>query len=170
MAQLAFLAPIWVILGAVIFVCSLRASTSAPARRRARFALAWLYIGAGALVNLGLLLSGADYADFAKGSYIPFVRDTWNSLVVPHQAVFIPILIAFEVVVGLLAIRGGRSTRVALVGAIGFHVGLLAFGWGFYVWSVPMLFALAMLLRADIRETAQSPRVHGASIAERRAA
>jgi len=153
MAQVAWLGPIWVLLGAIVFISGLRAAGSTRAMRTGRFALALLYIGAGAVVNLGFLLSGADYADFGDGSYIPFVRDTWASLVVPNVVFFISLLIAFETAVGVLALRGGRSTQLGLIGAIGFHIALLSFGWGFYIWSVPMLVALALLLRAEQRST-----------------
>ena len=49
---------------------------------------------------------------------------------------------------GLLALRGGRWTQWALAAAIAFHVGLLSFGWGFYLWSIPMISAFVLLLRA----------------------
>lgn len=116
-----------------------------------RTAVAALYIGAGALINGVYLAVGRSYTTFADTSYIPFVRDTWHSVVVPNVYVFIPLLIAFEAAVGLLVLSGGRGTQLGYAGAIGFHVALLAFGWGFYVWSIPMLIALALLLRAERR-------------------
>ena len=42
------------------------------------------------------LATGEDYGDFADGAYIPLVRDTWQSLVVPNHHIFISLLIAFE--------------------------------------------------------------------------
>jgi hypothetical protein len=105
-----------------------------------------LYLGAGALVNTLMLLTGEDYADFADGSYIPFVHHTWRSLVVPNHHVFISLLVAFEAAVGLLALAGGRKAQLGLVAAMAFHVALLSFGWGFYLWSIPMLAALGQLL------------------------
>jgi hypothetical protein len=99
-------------------------------------------------VNTVFLATGEDYADFADRSYIPFVRHTWRTLVVPNHWLFISLLIAFEAAVGLLALRGGRWTQWALAAAIAFHVGLLSFGWGFYLWSIPMISAFVLLLRA----------------------
>ena len=49
----------------------------------------------------------------------------------------------------MLVLGGGRQAEYGLVGAIGFHVALLSFGWGFYGWAVPMLVALSLLLRAQ---------------------
>jgi hypothetical protein len=57
---------------------------------------------------------------------VAFVADTWRSLVAPNLYVFIPLLIAFEVAVGVLLLTGGRRTQLALVGAIGFHLGLFS--------------------------------------------
>jgi hypothetical protein len=74
--------------------------------------------------------------------------------VAPHQGIFITLLIVFEAAVGVLILSGGRRTHVGLVGAIGMHVGLLAFGWTMSLWSVLMLVALGLLLRAERRPPA----------------
>jgi hypothetical protein len=71
---------------------------------------------------------------------------------VPNHDVFIALLIAFEAAVGLLALMGGGRTRLAYAAAIAFHVALLSFGWGFYLWSVPMIGSLVTLL---LRERAE---------------
>ena len=140
---------LWVVLGVTVLVCGLRARRSRAALRAGQVALAALYLVGGALVNLVYLVRGDDYATFADGSYLPFVSDTWRSVVVPNHHFFISLLIAFELVVGLLALRGGRAAVPGLIAAIGFHVALLSFGWGFYLWSLPMLLALGLLLRAQ---------------------
>lgn len=142
---------IWVALGIVIFVAAVRSRNSTRAMYVGRAALATLYIGAGALVNAVFLATGSDYAEFAATSYIPFVRDTWRSLVVPNVSIFIPLLIGFETAVGALVLRGGRFTQIGLVAAIAFHAALLPFGWGSYMWSIPMIVALALLLRSERR-------------------
>jgi len=99
-----------------------------------------------------MLLRGDDYAEFADGAYIAFVKHTWRSVVVPDRAAWIGLLIAFELAVGILALLGGRRTQLAYGAAIAFHVALLSFGWGFYLWSVPILGALVLLLRAERRD------------------
>ncbi|HVL03212.1 MAG TPA: hypothetical protein VM386_02120 [Acidimicrobiales bacterium] len=142
---------VWLALGVVVFVAGLRAATSERARRIGRIAVGILYVGAGAVVNAALLATGQDYADFADGAYVSFVRDTWRSVVVPNQDVFISLLVVFEATVGVLVLSGGRRAQLGLLGAIAFHVALLSFGWGFYVWSIPMIAALVLLLRAERR-------------------
>lgn len=139
----------WLACGVVIFAASLRAARSPRARRTGLRAVAVLYIAAGAAVNAFFLARGDDYEKFADGSYLGFVRDTWRDLVVPNHDFFISILIVFELAVGVLVLNGGRKAQLGLVAAIGFHVGLLFFGWGFYLWSVPMMTALTLLLRAE---------------------
>jgi hypothetical protein len=141
----------WVTLGIVTVVAAVRAGRSSGARRVGLLAVGLLFTAAGALVNAVFLATGEDYADFAQGSYLPFVRDTWRSLVVPHHHVFIAALIVYELVVGVLVLSGGRRAELGLVGAIGFHVALLSFGWAFYGWAIPMLVALLLLLRAQRR-------------------
>jgi hypothetical protein len=53
--------------------------------------------------------------------------------------------------VGVLVLAGGRRTQLGLAAAIAFHVALLAFGWGVYLWSIPIIGALNLLLRAERR-------------------
>lgn len=151
----------WVLLGVLIVGAGVRSRTDLRALRVGRLALAALYLGAGALVNAVFVVRGDDYADFAAGSYLPFVRDTWTSLVVPNHHLFIGgLLVAFEAAVGVLALLGGRRAVLALIGAIGFHVALLSFGWGFFLWSLPMLAGLVLLLQAQLRE------LHGVDVAQ----
>lgn len=146
---------VWVICGAAIFFSALFAARSRTAMYLGRAAIGILFVAAGAFFNALNLASGGDYGTFAQDSYIPFVRHTWLSLVAPHQDIFIPLLIAFEVAVGLLAVSGGRRTQLALVGVIGFHLGLMCFGWIYYAWSIPMIFSFVLLLRAERRHAAE---------------
>jgi len=73
----------------------------------------------------------------------------------PHHVLWIGLLVVFEAAVGALAVAGGRRTQLAYMAAIVFHVALLSFGWGFYVWSLPMIAALTTLLRAEQRASPQ---------------
>jgi hypothetical protein len=147
----------WVVLGATTFVAALRAGHSARARLVGRVALFLLFVLAGALVNAIYLATGTDYADFADLSYLPFVTDTWRAVVAPNQQLFIGLLVVFEAVAGTLILLGGHKTQVGLVAVIGFHVALLSFGWMFYIWSIPMLIALVLLLRAERSTSASRP-------------
>ena len=71
------------------------------------------------------------------------------SLVAPNTGVFIGLLIAGEATADILVLCGGRWMRAGLVLLIGFHVGLLFFGWWLWRYAVPMLGALVLLLQAE---------------------
>jgi len=140
---------LWLVLGGVTFVAALRARRSTKALQVARVALGLLYIGAGALVNAAYLATGTDYSNFADSAHLTFVRDTWQSVVAPNQGVFITLLVIFEAVIGVLILSGGHRTQAGLWGALSMHVALLLFGWVLSVWSIVMLIALVLLLRAE---------------------
>lgn len=139
----------WLLLALVMFVGALRARRSLASYRLALGALAALFLGAGAAVNAAYLLLDRSYAHFADASPFPFVRDTWASLVVPHETFFITLLVVFEATVGVLVLVGGRGRRVALVLIAAFHVALLAFSLWYLAWSVPVVATMTLLLKAD---------------------
>jgi hypothetical protein len=148
----------WLVLGGVAFVAALRANRSRRAMYVGRWALGVLFIVFGAVVNAVYLAVDPDYYnEFATPSPFAFVRDTWQSLVVPNMGFFITLLILFEATMGVLVLSGGRWTQIGLIGLIAFHVGQLAFGGVLWVWAPLMLVTLVLLLRAERRAAAQAP-------------
>jgi hypothetical protein len=141
----------WSVTEIVIFVAAVLSWWSRPAMYVGRVAVGTLFLAGGAFFNTLFLATGGDYSDFADASYLPFVTDTWRSVVAPHQPIFILLLIAFEVATGVLVLSGGRRTQLALVAAIGFHIGLMFFGWLYYPFSIAMIIAFVLLLRAERR-------------------
>ena len=140
----------WLVLGGVAFVAALRAGRSLRAMYVGRWVLGLLFILFGAVVNAVYLALGTDYyAEFANASPFPFVRDTWESLVLPNQGFFITLLIVSEATAGALILCGGRRTQIGLIALIGFHIGQLAFGGVLWIWAPLMLVALVLLLRAE---------------------
>ncbi|TRW46229.1 hypothetical protein [Georgenia yuyongxinii] len=140
----------WLVLGGVALVAALRAGTSPRAMHVARAALATLFIVFGAAVNALYLAAGTGgYDTFADGSPIAFVRDTWQSVVVPNQGLYIGLLIAAEAAAGVLIALGGRWMQAGLVALIGFHLGMLTISWFLWLWALPMLLTFALLLRAE---------------------
>jgi hypothetical protein len=140
----------WATLGVVVVVSSLLAARSARAYGVGIGALAVLFLGAGAAVNAGYLVTDTSYTGFADGSASTFVTSTWESLVVPNEWFFISLLVVFEATVGVLVLIPGRSRQVGLVLIAAFHVALVSFGWWFLVWSGPMLVAVLLLLRESV--------------------
>ena len=101
-------------------------------------------------INAGIAVADAGtYRTFADGAYWSFVTDTWREVVMAHPAPWILALAAGEVVLGLLLLHGGAAARVGWVGVIGFHVLLMSFGFGVWLWSIPVLLVLVPTARAD---------------------
>ena len=144
---------LWAGLGTVIVASGLRAARSRRAYVTGVTAVSVLWVVAGAAANGYLLARGDDYSGFADGASTSFVRETWESVVVPRHGLFIGLLIAFEAAAGVLVLVEGAVRQVALVVLIAFTVALVSFGWGFLVWSIPMVLALSLLWRAgrDVR-------------------
>lgn len=101
-------------------------------------------------INAGIVAADPEtYRTFADGSFWPFVADAWRSVVMAHPVAWILALAAGEVALGVLLLRGGSAAKVGWVGVIAFHVLLMAFGFGFWLWSVPALLLLVPVARAD---------------------
>lgn len=110
-------------------------------------------LGAAAHVFLVSAHPGA-YAAFADDALFGFVRTAWSSVVAGSPVLAIGALALFECTVGLLVLFG--APRFAFAGAwlmIGFHIALMTFGWGFWLWCVPMLALLGVLVRGLYAQT-----------------
>jgi hypothetical protein len=119
------------------------------AARWAQQALGWLFLlGSISHVVFGVGVTEI-YRDFAAWSPFEWVRDAWASVFMPNALAFALLLAAFEATVGALILAGGRKMQLGLVGAIGFHIGLMLFG--LWPWSVPMIAAFLALLVSDRR-------------------
>jgi uncharacterized membrane protein YphA (DoxX/SURF4 family) len=155
----------WLVLATVIVVSSLRARRSRRAYQVGVVSVGVLWVVAGAAVNAWFLAGGDDYSGFADGAPLTWVRDAWESLVVPQHTLFIGLLVAFEAVAGVLMLVGGRSRQVALLLLIAFNVAVVSFGWAYLAWTVPMVLALSLLWRAgrtpDEAGTSRRPTVGG---------
>jgi hypothetical protein len=120
------------------------------ARYVGRVAVGMLMLLGGAVFNAVNLALG-DYAGFADQAHFGWVTAAWRAIVAPNQYLFIGLLVAFEAVVGVLILSGGRRAQLGLIGAIGFHVALWLFGWFVTIYCLIMLPALVLLLRAERR-------------------
>jgi hypothetical protein len=81
------------------------------------------------------------YNAFADGSWWSFVTHAWRSVLVPNVYYLIPLLAAYEFAVGLLILSQAHR-RIGIAAAVAFNATLLLFGWGFCLWSVPVIAAL----------------------------
>jgi hypothetical protein len=162
----------WVLCVATAIVASVLAIWRPRARYIGRVAVGVLMLLGGAVFNAVNLALG-DYAGFADQAHFGWVTDAWRAIVAPNQYLFIGLLVAFEALVGLLILSGGRTTQLGLTGAIGFHLALWLFGWFVTIYSLIMLPALVLLLRAERRaatvsaETATHAAVSRAEVTSR---
>lgn len=89
------------------------------------------------------------YAAFAERGLFGFVRSGWADVVMSSPRPWIYLLAAGEATLGVLLLSGGRAACAGWVGVLAFHVLLLLFGWGFWLYAVPALALLAWLARRD---------------------
>ena len=150
MQEIMWVQIFWVVCVATAIVASMLAIWRPRARYVGRVAVGTLMLLGGAVFNAVNLALG-DYAGFADQAHFGWVTDAWRAVVAPNQYLFIGLLVVFEAVVGVLILSGGRRTQLGLVGAIGFHLALWLFGWFVTIYSVIMLPALVLLLRAERR-------------------
>ena len=96
-------------------------------------------------IHIGIV--GADaqqYRHFADAA-LPIVRAAWRDVFMANPSAWGSAVAVGELLIGTAILVGGRWTRPGLASAIGFHVALMLFGLGFWVWSFPMLVLLIAL-------------------------
>lgn len=101
-------------------------------------------------VHIGLVAADTDvYRPFADAALFGFVRDGWQNVFMAQPAVFGLLLAAAEVTLGVLLLVGGRAATLGWGGIITFHLLLMLFGFGLWVWCLPALALLTYLARRD---------------------
>src|SRR3954471_6253555 len=125
------------------------ATVPPPHRSLARNVVGVLFVFTSG-IHLGIVATDPEaYRHFADGALFPFVRDSWDQIVMSAPGVWGLLLMAGELVLGLLLLVGGRAARLGWYGVIVFHVLLMSFGFGVWLWSVPALVLLITLARRD---------------------
>lgn len=101
-------------------------------------------------VNAGIALADAQlYRHFADGAWLGFVRSQWHDVVMAAPTVWGLLLALGELLVGVLLLRGGGAARLGWLAVVAFHLLLMLFGPGTWLWSVPVLLVLAPVVVAD---------------------
>lgn len=144
-----FFQVVWVPSSVVTIIAALLAGRSTGWRHVGRAATAALLVVGQARVHFSSLFSGVDYSDFADSAHFDWVTDTWRVVVGPRQLLFVGLLTAFEVIVGLLVIGGGRLTRAGYGCVIAFYLALWVFGPIETIVVLVMLAPMWLLLRAE---------------------
>jgi hypothetical protein len=102
-------------------------------------------------INAGIVLADPQtYEHFADAAYLDFVVGQWNDVVMANPSFWGLLLAVGEIVLGVLLLYGGpTAARVGWIGVIAFHVLLMAFGPGIWLWCIPVLAVLVPAARAD---------------------
>ena len=105
-------------------------------------------------VHLGLVAADPGvYRHFADEALFGFVRSGWREVFMADPAFWGLCVMAGELMLGALLLVGGRAATVGWVGVLTFHVLLMLFGPGFWLWSVPAVVLLLFLARRDLGAT-----------------
>lgn len=123
------------------------------------------YVGAFYLVmagiNIGCLVTDATvYETMADGGLFAAVRSGWRDIVMAAPELWIGLVAAGEIAIGLALLLPQPWPRAGYVAAIVFHLLLMLLGWGFWLWAVPALVVLALAARHDdvfVRSTVPRP-------------
>jgi hypothetical protein len=142
----------WVVTGVVIVVAGLLAGRSRRALVVGLGATSVAMAGLGAVGNATLVASGYEFAAAADASYSAAVRDSLGVPGSAQESLGVALLIAFQACAGLVIWFGGRWVEVGLAAAIAFQVGLLAFGWWYFLTSPVLITGLVLLWRARRRD------------------
>lgn len=105
-------------------------------------------------VHVGIVSADPElYRNVADGAWLPGISTAWQDIFMAHPT-FWGLMIAWgELGIGAALLMGDRLTRYGLAGAVAFHVGLMTLGWGYWMWSVPVL----VILLAAVHRTRRAP-------------
>lgn len=100
-------------------------------------------------INIGLAIGRpAIYSAFADSALFSWVHGAWQSVFMGNPALWAALLGAGELLVGVALLAGRRWTLAGYVAVIAFHLALMLFGWGIWLWAVPVLAAVVPSARA----------------------
>jgi hypothetical protein len=126
----------------------MRRATPVPNILRITFGFILL---AGAAANAVLGLTQPDlYTSFADVALLPLYRNLWRSVVLPYLGIWLALVVAFELLTGLLILSRGTWAKVGLAAALLFFLFLVPFWWqGGALINILFAVLVAWLLRYD---------------------
>ena len=103
-------------------------------------------------IHVGIVAADTElYRHFADGALVPGLAQTWRAVFMAQPMTWGLTLAAGEATLGLLLLSRSRRVRaVGWSGVIAFQLALMAFGWGFWLWSVPALALVVPAARSDV--------------------
>ena len=123
-----------------------------------RFPMGGVYLLGGLVHAFFWINDPAIYEEFGRLALLDSYEELWNGLVVPNLRLLVPLVIVFEIGVGLAVLGRGRIARAGNVLGGGFQLALLPSGpWG------PINLVFALLHGYLLRRTAPSKDSSGIS-------
>jgi hypothetical protein len=124
----------------------------------ARILFGLMYLG-GALANIMLThFNGPDsYHSFADNALLGFYKDAWAEVAIPNMTLFIALLVAFEITLGLLFLSSRRFLRIALLGGILFCWGTVPFSTQVLMSNLPLGIIQGILLWRELTGRTGAP-------------
>ena len=111
--------------------------------------------GAGVHVLLALTTPHS-YDGFADAALFGWVHDGWQNIFMAHPTVWALLLALVELTIAVLLVK---APLLGYVAVIAFHLALMLFGWGFWLWCVPAL-ALALPAACNTFRTTRDVQGH----------
>jgi hypothetical protein len=129
---------------------TLRPVRRIPSPRATRISIGEFYLVM-AGINIGLVVGDSEaYRHFADRGMFSFVRNGWAHIVMTAPGVWIGLLAAGEIAIGIALVAGGRWTLPGYAAIVVFHLALVLFGWGILTWSAPVLVLMALVIRREL--------------------
>ena len=114
-------------------------------------------------IHVGIVAADTEvYRHFADGAFFDVVHVLWRDVFMAQPQVWGLLLALGEVGIGVLLLIGGRAALIGYAAAIVFHLALMLFGWGAWLWSLPALALLTWLMRREAAAVASQPAVQRA--------
>jgi hypothetical protein len=111
-------------------------------------------------VNTGMVLADpSSYEAFADSAALDVVRRQWDQVVMADPTFWLLALAVGEAVIGTLLLLGGRYARAGWIGVIVFHLLLMGFGPGIWLYCLPVLALLVPAAHADWPQLARHGRI-----------
>lgn len=101
-------------------------------------------------IHVGIVMTDSQkYDGVADGAWLGFVSSGWSDVFMANPTFWGLMVAAGELVLGVLLLGGGRSSKLGWAGIITFQWLLVLLGWGYLVWTVPATLALVAAARHD---------------------
>lgn len=116
---------------------------------RIRHALGWFFVLCGCV---HIVLAATDpqvYSAFAQEALFPFVRTAWREIFMADPDGWALVVAEVEFLIGAALLLGGVWARIGYLAVITFHIALMMFGWGFWMWSIPAIVGITALALGD---------------------